>query len=112
MLKKENRLTQKKDFDRVFKKGRGIKSNSLFLKILENNKECTRIGIIVSKKVSKKAVERNKIKRRIREIIRKIDFCKGFDIILITYPNIKEKDFKGISEEINYLFKKATCLNL
>ncbi|MDD4358411.1 MAG: ribonuclease P protein component [Candidatus Pacebacteria bacterium] len=112
MLKKENRLTKKKDFDRVYKKGRGIRSDSLFLKILENDKEKTRIGIVISKKVSKKAVERNKIKRRIREIVRKMDFCKGFDIIVVAYPNAKEKDFEGIKQEIIYLFKKAKCLNL
>ena len=62
MLKKENRLKKKKDFERIYKKGRGFKGDSLFLKILENKEELTRIGIVVSKKVSKKAVQRNKLK--------------------------------------------------
>jgi len=112
MLKKENRLTKKNDFERVYKKGRGLKADSLFLKILENDKNIARIGIVVSKKVSKKAVERNKIKRRIREITRKMDLKSGFDIIIVTYPNIKEKDFNQIKDEIIYLFKKTKCLNL
>jgi len=112
MLKKENRLTKKNDFERVYKKGRGLKADSLFLKILENDKGVTRIGIVVSKKVSKKAVERNKVKRRIREIIRKMDLKSGFDIIIVTYPSIKEKKFDQIEDEIIYLFKKTKCLNL
>lgn len=111
MLKKENRLTKKKDFDNVFKKGRGIRANSLFLKTIENNKEHTRIGIIVSKKVSKKAPVRNKVKRRIREILRNMNFKQGFDIIIITHPKIKEKNFGEIKKEINYLFKKSKCLD-
>ena len=111
MLKKENRLTKKNDFERVYKKGRGLKADSLFLKILENDKNFVRIGIVVSKKVSKKAVQRNKIKRRIREVLRKIDFKPGFDIILVAYPNIKDKKFDQIEEEVNYLFKKTKCLN-
>lgn len=112
MLKKENRLTKKKDFDEVYKKGRGLKADSLFLKIFDNQGNPTKFGIVISKKVSKKAVTRNKIKRVIREIIKNIDFKEGFKIIIIVYPSIKEKGFNGIKEEINYLFKKAKCLNL
>ncbi|MDD3032766.1 MAG: ribonuclease P protein component [Candidatus Pacebacteria bacterium] len=112
MLKRENRLTKKKDFERVYKKGRGIKTDSLFLKILENEQEITRIGIVISKKVSKRAVIRNKIKRRIREIVKKSSLKPGFDLIIVTYPQIKEKDFQQLEEEINQLFKKAKCLNL
>ena len=112
MLKKENRLTKRKDFERVYKKGRGIKADSLFLKILENEQEATRIGIVISKKVSKRAVIRNKIKRRIREIVKKNNFLPGFDLVIITYPQIKEKDFHQLEIEINQLFKKAKCLNL
>ncbi|MDD4662033.1 MAG: ribonuclease P protein component [Candidatus Pacebacteria bacterium] len=112
MLKKENRLTKKKDFDRVYKKGRGLKADSLFLKIAENPNNPTRFGIVVSKKVSKMAVTRNKIKRTVREIIRNTDFNTGFDIIIVVYPSIKTKSFIEIKEEINNLFKKAKCLNL
>jgi len=112
MLKKENRLTKKKDFERAYKEGRGIKKDSLFLKIIENDQPFTRIGIVISKKVSKKAVIRNKIKRRIREIVRKMNLIPGFDIVIVTFPQIKEKDFKQIEEEINQLFIKAKCLNL
>jgi ribonuclease P protein component len=72
MLLKENRLKKKKDFERVFSQGRNLKGDFLFFKTINNKLEDNRIGFIVSKKVSKKAVERNKIKRRLREILRSI----------------------------------------
>jgi len=112
MLKKENRLKKQKEFDEIFKKGKGLKEESLFLKIFKNNTEHTRIGIIVSKKVSKKAVERNKIKRQIKEIIKSNNFKKGFQMIIIAYPNIKEKSFEEINKQLDNLLKKTKCLNL
>jgi ribonuclease P protein component len=112
MLKKENRLKKKKDFERIYKKGRGFKGDSLFLKILENKEELTRIGIVVSKKVSKKAVQRNKIKRQMREIMRGMNVKKGFDVVIVAYPSILKKEFSEIKREIIYLLKKAKCLDL
>ena len=71
MLPKKNRLKNKKDFERVFKQGKGFKEDFLFFKITKNNLKENRFGFIVSLKVSKKAVLRNKVKRRLREIIKK-----------------------------------------
>ncbi|GAI32984.1 unnamed protein product, partial [marine sediment metagenome] len=62
MLNKRNRLKKKKDFDKVFKQGQGFKQDFLYLKIRKNNLKSSRFGFVVSKKFSKKAVIRNKIK--------------------------------------------------
>lgn len=111
MLPRENRLKKKKDFERVFRKGKGVKGNFLVLKILEKkeNKEEPRFGFIVSQKVSKKATLRNKIKRRLREAVRKnLKFLKkGIDGIFIALPGIKDKDFQKIKEEVEFLLKKT-----
>ena len=69
MLPKTNRLTKKKDFENVFKKGKGIKGDFLILRFVGNKTKTCRFGIVVSKKISKKATVRNKIKRRIRAAI-------------------------------------------
>ncbi len=102
MLKKENRLKKKKDFDIVFKQGVFKKSSFILFGFKENNLDYSRFGIIISKKISNKAVVRNKIKRRIREIVRnKIDqIKKGFDIIIVPYKGIEEKSFQEIEKEI------------
>jgi len=112
MLPKNNRLTKKKDFEYVFKKGRSFKEDFLILKIVENHLGQIRFGFVVSQKISKKASLRNKIKRRISESVRlKIGkLKKRLDGILIALPEIEKRDFWKIDEIIEKLFKKAKIL--
>ena len=114
MLPDKNRLKKKKDFEKVLKEGRGIKEDFLILKVRKNKPKKLRFGFVVSKKISKKAVVRNKIKRRLREVIKerikKID--KGLDIIIITLPGTETKDFQDFKITIEKLFKKAGTNNL
>lgn len=119
MLLKENRLRKKRDFDLVFKKGKVFKEDFLVLKIAKNNLNKSRFGFIVSQKVSKKAVLRNKIKRKLREIIRlnlKLENKekkennnkkKEIDAVLIALPGIDKEDFLKIKENIGKLLKKS-----
>lgn len=112
MLAKKNRLKLKKDFEQVFKQGKGFKQNFLFMKVIENGLDETRFGFVVSKKISNKAVIRNKIKRQLREIIRNQinQIKKGLDIVLIVLPGIENKDFQEIEQTVNKLLKKANTI--
>lgn len=96
---------KKKDLEAVFKKGKTKTSKLVFLKILKNNLDNNRFGIVVSKKISKKAVNRNKTKRRLREIIRQAHIKPGFDIIIIAKPEIIDKNYQDIKNELEDLFK-------
>lgn len=109
MLPKENRLKKKKDFERVFKEGRGFKEDFLFLKVIKNNLKINRFGFLIGKNFSKKSTLRNKIRRRLSEIIRlKTPKLKNnFDAILIIVPSLEIKDFWEIEEAINKIFLKA-----
>ncbi|MDD4624810.1 MAG: ribonuclease P protein component [Candidatus Paceibacterota bacterium] len=112
MLPKENRLTKKKDFEKVLKKGKGFKQKTLFLKAVENGLPWSRFGIIVSKKTAKRAVDRNKIKRQIREIIwRNIDRArKGYDLVFMAWPEIKDKSYEEKSLIVENSLKKIKFL--
>jgi ribonuclease P protein component len=102
MLTKINRLTKKKDFDRVFAEGGSSFNKLIGIKAAKNGLPHSRFGIIVSTKVSKKAVIRNTIKRRIREVIRgKLKQIKsGQDCVIIALPAIVEKDFCEIERSL------------
>lgn len=111
MLAFRNRLKRQKDFENVFKTGKGFKQSSLYLKVQKNDLKSTRFGFIVSKKFSKKAVERNRAKRVLREII-KIELPKvktGLDIVILVNPEM-EVDFEKLQKTIKDLFKKAEVL--
>ena len=111
MLAKPNRLIKKKDFDSVFKNGRkySLSGVKIYLKINNNNLEQSRFGFIVSKKISRKAVVRNRIKRRLREIVRAnlADIKKGVDVVIVVLPGFEKNDFQTTKEAVNNLFQRA-----
>ncbi|MBS9781746.1 MAG: ribonuclease P protein component [Gammaproteobacteria bacterium] len=65
-----------------------------------------RVGAVVSKKVSKLAVQRNRIKRLIREQFRKQSHPDGFDFVVIAIPKAAKADNQQLTNELNYLWKK------
>jgi len=111
MLKKQNRLKNKNDFDKVFKKGISVFGQILGIKFSKNTSMFNRFGVIVSKKISKKAIERNKIKKQIKDILRNEEknLKKGNDFVIITLPEIKNKKYKEIQLEISKNFKKINA---
>lgn len=111
MLKKANQLRLDEDFSHVFKGKLCSYGKILGIKAVLNGLDISRFGILVSNRVSKKAVARNQIKRQIREIIR-LRFHKikpGYDAVIIALPLISEKDYQDIESEIDYILKKL-CL--
>lgn len=108
MLERANRLTKKKEFDRVFKGGRSSFDKILGIKAMANELEQNRFGIIINNKVSKKAVIRNKIRRRIREVLKKENpnLYPGNDVVVIVQPIAKNKESSEIKASIIFLFKK------
>jgi len=114
MLARKFRLRLKNDFKKVFELGKFYPEKFLAIKILSNGSDVPRFGFIVSKKVSKKATVRNKVKRRLRESVRlkiKSGLIKdGFDAIVLTRPETAAKNFAEIDEAMNKLLKKARVL--
>lgn len=112
MLPKKNRLKKGKDFQKIFKEGKGFKEGFLFLKVAENGSENSRFGFSISKSFSKKSSLRNKIKRKLQELIRartkKIK--KGVDGLIVVYAGLEKNDFWEIEESLDNLFKKAGLL--
>lgn len=108
MLPLANRLKKKKDFQEVFKRGRSIKNNLFVFKFMSAITPETRFGIVISKSVSKKAVVRNKIRRRVSEAIKgNLDKIKGNkDIVIVCLPGIKSKEFKDIEMSVEDVIKK------
>ncbi len=113
MLAKSYRLTKKKDFDFLFRKGRSFKEGFLILRFVSAKIESCRFGIVVSQKISKKAAVRNKIKRRIRAVIEPLSpkINKKADIVFLALPGLETKDFREIKETIEKLFKKAKLID-
>ena len=113
MLYSQNRLAKRADIERVFKKGRSFFVGNLGIRLAKNGLKQSRFTIVTSLKVSKKAVERNKLKRRMREIIRKEILPQvkpGFDGVVSTKKGLLDSDFNELSKTVINLFKKARLI--
>jgi len=107
MLVKNGKISKKRDFDNIFKKGKSASGAFLILKFIKNNLEINRFAFIVSKKVSPKAVVRNKIRRRLSETTKKFkNGATGLDIIFLVLPTAREKSFLETKEEAIKLLNK------
>jgi ribonuclease P protein component len=100
MLAKEKRIRSTRDFKKVYQKGSFFFQKSFNINYLKNKTNFTRLGFVVGKKVSSKAVIRNQIKRKFRESARVLydDLPKGYDIIINIKKealNIKQKELEA-----------------
>lgn len=108
MLPKKNRLTKKNEFDNVFKKGISVFNTILGIKITKNNLTESRFGIIVSNKISKKANERNKIKRRIKDCLKKENtkILTPIDCVVISLAPIINSKYSEIEKTVKMVFNR------
>ena len=120
-LPKANRLKHRRDFQAVYEQGIRRYSPHLILRalstqdatIITGEAKTTRIGISISKKVSKKAITRNLIRRRIQGAIRELlpRISPGWQIVIIVKSQAVECKYEHFLRELEQLFKEATIIN-
>lgn len=129
MYTKEQHLKKKRDFNLILKYGTWVNGGFLSLKVLDlakneayfpkkedvdKFKKQLKLAINIGLKVSKKAVERNRAKRQVTEVLREVmkkDGIKiGYYLFFVAKPMIKDKNFAEISEEVKLLLQRAKVL--
>ena len=113
MLPKEYRLKKRKAFSATYKTGTSfhIDGITLFCGKKKDNNYPTKVGFVVSKKIHKRAVKRNRIKRLMRESYRlaiknrKLS-TKYMSIIFVASAKLLEKDFNFVNSAVNKLADK------
>ena len=106
MLKKENRLKKRKEFNYIYKKGTVAHSNSFIIHFVRAYKPYAQIGISVSKQVGNSVV-RSRVKRIISEACRlNIENFAVKNYIITAKECAKEKTSKEIELELIRVLKK------
>lgn len=113
-MKKTIIIKKNYEFKNFFSKGKFYHGEYIHMYIHQNKLEFNKLGIAISKKTGN-AVNRNRIKRLIRENykIHEENIKTGYNI-LITFnnkeKNIKQSNFYNIKEDFYKIFKKANIL--
>lgn len=94
------------------KKGKSVRGETLFLRVLPNSEGKTRIGVAVSKKLAKSVPKKNIWKRRLRHITKEAlgNFHREFDIILIAGERASKKPFQELVREAETLLQKSDII--
>jgi ribonuclease P protein component len=113
-LPKVYRLKRRQDFSKVYQSGFRRKAAHFHLVVLKNRQgNESQFGISISKKVSKRAVVRNLIKRRIKAALRTLlpRLQPGWWLIVVVRSEATECDYWQILQELEYLLVKAEVLH-
>ena len=71
MLSKKNRISNQRLIEKLNRQGRSYKTGHFVFKFLPSLSEDSKFAAVVSKKITSKAVKRNKLRRQITESLRK-----------------------------------------
>lgn len=99
------------EYKTVYNCNDSISDYNLVLFIKKNNFGFNRFGFTTAKKI-KKAVQRNVIRRRLKEIVRlsENNLKEGYDIVLMARVNATDSDYKELEKSYNKLIKRKNLL--
>ena len=99
-------LKNNRDFQNVYKNGKSYANKYLVMYVFENNENCNRLGISVSKKVGNSVV-RHRITRLVRESYRLHEniFNSGLDIVVIARNSAAFVHYAEIESALLHLGK-------
>lgn len=115
MLSKKYRFHSRGGVKWVYRHGKTLRRSKMSLIFVENARGFTRMSVVVSKKVAKSAVERNRIRRRVYEILRlNLDYIpKKTDYIFVVYSeDVLKMPFKELEKMLGELVEESkVCYN-
>lgn len=110
MLPKKNRLTLKSDFQVVLKQGKIQHAKHYAFSYVLTAIPGKKVGIIVSNKISKKAVERNKIRRAARAAAREMlgGLPNGILGVFLAKKQANTQTYQVLACDAQEVLKKIT----
>ena len=108
-----DRLKRRSDFLRVQRSEKKWITKHFIVQVAERADEKVCYGLVVSKKFSKKAVDRNRAKRRLRALIDEkllIDCVCAGDYVFISRATLNDADFQTLQKDLDWALRKMDLL--
>lgn len=106
---RKDRLLTSCEYREIFQRAHKISSDSITVFFKKNTINRARLGFIISKKYIKNSVDRNRIRRIIRESFRFSKLIlKKFDIVILVKQKISRQDKKALRQKIDLLWEKIS----
>lgn len=101
-------LRRKADFEALARRGRSRSDRLLQLRALRTDRGETRIGISTPRAIGG-AVERNRARRRLRELMREryATLPPGWDLLLIVRPEAARATYDELRQTLSALLERA-----
>jgi ribonuclease P protein component len=113
MLAAKNHLRKETDITRVYKRGSyGAGRGLLSVKAAPNGLPYSRAVVVVSKKINKRAVVRNRIRRRLAAILAAKwgTVALGYDIVVSVHVDIAELSTEQLELQLGTALKRAKVI--
>jgi len=103
-------LRRRSEFEQVFASGKFAQGRCLALRYLLRGEAPTRVGFAVGKRLDKRAVVRNRVRRQLRSAIRDVPVRAGYDIVVLARRAALGADFTVLKADVRAVFSKAALL--
>ncbi|HCM67520.1 MAG TPA: ribonuclease P protein component [Candidatus Kerfeldbacteria bacterium] len=113
MLPTAHRLHRESDFEVVWRHGREFRLHGLRIRTARSIFRFARIGIVVSKKVARKAVTRNRMRRIIREAVRPLvpRLIGNRDYLLVPTSQFAPSSSIEVRRDLEIFFQKGRLIS-
>ena len=108
-MRRDQRLRSSRRFSQIRSEGRVWVNNHLVLRTLANSDAETRFGFIATRRIGN-AVVRNRLRRRLREILRVAPVKTGWDLVFIVRKRSVDASFQKLERSVNNLLRRSNLL--
>jgi len=108
-VKEPRSLTNRAQYTLVYRQGKVWSTSLLMMKAMPNTLNLSRYGFSVTKKVGK-AVQRNRLRRLLREIMKQQLLRPGWDIVFIVRSVAVNTDYHQLESSVTKLLTRAQLL--
>ena len=105
-MQRRRRISGQKRHSQIHREGSSAANRLLVIRYLANGMGHSRFAFVVSKRVGN-AVVRNRIKRRLREVVRSRPLTEGWDAVFIARRGIERAGFREVDRAAWNLLRRS-----